>query len=356
MHSERLNEMDKRDIIKTLSGLHGVSGCEYRFSSVIEEMFSQYCDEVKTDNLGNVIGIMRCGKKNAPSVMLEAHMDEIGMMITAVEEGGFLRITNVGGIDARILPGKEVIIHGREDIVGIVGAKPPHITTKEMRTKAIPMDELYIDTGYNTDELKKIVSVGDTVTFCNTYADLGKKYISTKSQDDRTSVAVLIFVMDMLKKEKLNFDVCFCACVQEEVGRRGALTAATLLDPVFAVAIDVCHATTPDASKDTVKAGSGTVVTMGPNIHPMLFKHAIKILDEREIPYTTDVESDDTGTDAWAIQTAKEGIPTLLFSLPLKYMHTMVETVNMDDVEATADALLSLVKYTEDAEAAVCYK
>ena len=160
----------------------------------------------------------------------------------------------------------------------------------------------------------------------------------------------------MLKGKKLSFDVYFCACVQEEVGRRGAASAAVAIEPAFAVAIDVCHATTPDASKNTVKPGSGTVITKGPNIHPLLADHAIKIMDEKEIPYTLDIDSDDTGTDAWVIQIASEGIPTLLFSLPLKYMHTMVETVNMDDVEATANAIYELIVNTEDAEAVVCYR
>lgn len=348
--------MDRKCLIQKLSSLHGVSGFEYRFSKEIEDIFAKYCTEVTTDSLGNVTGIIRSQSPDAKAVMLEAHMDEIGMMITEIDDRGFLRFVSVGGIDARILPGKEVLIHGREDIVGIVGAKPPHITTADMRSKAIPMDELYIDTGYSAESIKEIVTVGDTVTFTDGYRELGADYISTKSQDDRTSVAVLIYVMEKLQNISLPFDVYFCACVQEEVGRRGAGVLATAIDPVFAVAIDVCHATTPDASSGTVKAGSGAVITKGPNIHPLLCEHTIKIMEENHIPYTIDIDSDDTGTDAWAIQIASEGIPTLLFSLPLKYMHTMVETVNMKDVNATANAIFALLTNTEDAEAAVCYR
>lgn len=347
--------MDRKNLIKKLSALHGVSGFEYRFSEKIEKIFAEYCTEVECDNLGNVTGIIRCGKENAPGVMLEAHMDEIGLMITEVDDRGFLRFVSVGGIDARILPGKEVLVHGKEDIIGIIGAKPPHITSAEMRSKAMPMDELYIDTGYSTETVKELVSVGDTVTFADGYTELGSDYISTKSQDDRTSVAVLVYVMEKLKNVTLPFDVYFCSCVQEEVGRRGAGVLAEAIDPVFAVAIDVCHATTPDASSGTVKAGSGTVITKGPNIHPVLCEHAIKIMDENNIPYTVDVDCDDTGTDAWVIQIASQGIPTLLFSLPLKYMHTMVETVNMHDVNMTASAIFALLTNTEDAEAAVCF-
>lgn len=346
--------MDKRQIIRYLSALHGTSGYEFRISDKIAALFSNGCDEVKTDALGNVIGIKRCGRKGAPMVMAEAHMDEIGLMITDIDDRGFLRFTSIGGIDARILPAKQVTVHGTRDIPGIIGAKPPHITSAAERSKAVPIKDLYIDTGYNKDEAEKIVSVGDTVTFCDKFCPLGDKFISTKSQDDRTSVAVLLFVMERLKKVKLNFDVCFCACVQEEVGRRGAKTAAFGIDPTFAIAVDVCHASTPDASADTFKSGSGTVVSVGPNIHPSLSKKAIEILDEKRIPYSIDVDGGDTGTDAWAIQVARSGIPTLLFSLPLRYMHTMAETVSIDDIDATADAIFEMLANIEDAEAAVC--
>lgn len=348
--------MDKRDLIKKLSSFHGVSGHEYMFSNEIEKIFLRVCDEVKKDNLGNIIGVMKSSKPDAKRVMLEAHIDEIGMMITEIDERGFLRFTNIGGIDSRILPGKEVVIHGKKDLLGIIGNKPPHITSPEERSNAIPMDKLYIDTGYGKDEILNLVAVGDTVTFQDGFAELGEDYISAKSQDDRTSLAVLIFVMEKLKGEELPFDLYFCACVQEEVGRRGAASAATAIDPVFAVAIDVCHAATPDALKGTIKPESGAVVSKGPNIHPLLCEHAIKILDENNISYVIDVDSDDTGTDAWAIQIAKEGIPTLLFSLPLKYMHTMVETVNIKDVETTTEAILALIKNTKDAEAILCWK
>lgn len=348
--------MDKRQIIRHLSSLHGVSGYEFRFSGEIAGMFSQYCDEVSTDSLGNVIGVKKSESSCGKSVMLEAHTDEIGLMITDIDERGFLYFTSVGGIDSRILPGKQVMIHGEKDILGIIGAKPPHITTAAERNKAIPMKELYIDTGYCADEIKNIVSVGDTVTFDDAYRELGSRFVSTKSQDDRTSVAVLLFVMEKLKNVKLPFDVYYCACVQEEVGRRGAGAAAYRINPDFAIAVDVCHATTPDASADTFKAGSGTVISKGPNIHPMLVKKVIEVLDGNNIPYSIDIDGGDTGTDAWAIQVARCGIPTVLFSLPLRYMHTMVETVCMDDVNATANGIAAFLQSVEDTEAIVCFQ
>ncbi len=349
------NNMDKYSVMEKLSSLHAVSGYEFAIGDKIANMFSEYCDEVQTDNLGNVMGIMRSKNADAGSIMVEAHIDEIGLMITDIDDDGFLHFTNIGGIDSRILLAKEVVIHGSKDIIGVIGARPPHITTAEERSKTVPTDKLCIDTGLCADELREVVSVGDTVTFADSFAQLGKKYVSAKSQDDRTGVAVMIFVMQKLKNYDLPFNVYFCACVQEEVGRRGVAAAANAIDPVFAIAVDVCHASTPDASQGTFKPGSGTVVSKGPNIHPLLLDYALEIMDENNISYNIEVDSDDTGTDAWAIQTARMGIPTMLFSLPLKYMHTMVETVHMDDVIATANAIYSLIVNTNDAEAVVCW-
>ncbi len=347
--------MDKINTIKKLSSLHAVSGYEYRISEQIADMFSLHCDSVTTDALGSVVGTKKSPCPNARSVMIEAHMDEIGLMVTEIGEDGFLRFSNIGGIDARILLSKEVVIHGKRDIVGIIGAKPPHITSSEERAKAVPMEEMYIDTFYDEKTVKEIVSVGDTVTFADSFAKLGDKFVSAKSQDDRTGIGVLLMIMEKLKDITLPFHVHFCACVQEEVGRRGAAALATAIDPVFAVAIDVCHAKTPDASENVFTAGGGTVISKGPNIHPLLCKKAIDVMDKNNIPYNIDVDGDDTGTDAWAIQTAKIGIPTLLFSLPLKYMHTMVETLHTDDMTSTADAICALITNTEDAEDIVCY-
>lgn len=350
--------MDKRQIIKTLSSFHGVSGYEFKFTDKIKEVFLKYCDDVNTDSLGNIIALKKSEVQNAGSVMIEAHCDEIGLMITDIDERGFLYFAPVGGIDARILPGKQVVIHGTKDILGVVGAKPPHITTAKERSQAIPMKEMYIDTGYSFEDVKNIVSVGDTVTFDDGFRELGTKFISTKSQDDRTGVAVLLFVMDKLKNVKLPFDVYYCACVQEEVSRGGAATAATRLNPDFAIAIDVCHCVTPDApaGEDTFKAGSGTVVSKGPNIHPLLVQKVIDVLDDNNIPYNIAIDGGDSGTDAWAIQVARCGIPSVLFSLPLRYMHTMVETLSIDDVNATVNAIAAFLQSIEDTEAILCYQ
>lgn len=342
------------ELLETLSNLRGVSGHEEKIFRKIASMFKEYCDEVTEDNLGNIVGVKKSAAENAKKIMLEAHMDEIGLMITDIDKDGFLRFTSVGGIDARILLANEVVVHGKHDIYGIVGAKPPHVLTSGEKDSTVPMDKLYIDTGYSADEVSELVSIGDTATFENSFIMLKNGRISTKSQDDRSSVAILLTLMDKLSRVSLPFDVYFVAAVQEEVGLRGARTAAYGINPDMAVVIDVCHASTPDASKEVYPFGSGAIITKGPNIHPTAVRRLTEILDDNAIKYQIDIEGGDTGTDAWAIQVVRCGIPTVLFSIPLRYMHTPVETVSVSDLDTTAAAIYAFLTNIKGTEECTC--
>lgn len=341
-------------LIKTLSEMCAVSGHEERISEKIVKLFDQYCDVVCTDNLGNVIAVKKSKNSNGQKVMIEAHMDEIGLMVTDIDDKGFLYFAPVGGIDARILPANEVVVHGSEDIFGVIGAKPPHVLTQAEMGETIPIDKLYIDTGFDAESVKKIVSVGDTVTFGNKFLQLKNGVVSTKSQDDRSSVAVLVMLMRRLAKTELPFDVYFVAAVQEEVGLRGARTAAYSINPDFAIIIDVCHASTPDSAKDAYDFGSGAIVSKGPNIHPTLVSKLTDCLDDEGIAYTIDVDGGDTGTDAWAVQVTRCGIPTVLFSIPLRYMHTPVETVSTQDIAVTVRAIDAFLNSINNTEECIC--
>ncbi len=341
-------------LIQELSNLSGVSGYEHNVSDYVSQLFGQYCDQVHTDPLGNVIALKKSTFPNAKKLMIEAHMDEIGLMVTDIDADGFISFAQVGGIDARILPANEVVVHGIEDIYGIVGAKPPHLMTAEDRDKTTPMDKLYIDTGYSREQLIKMVQPGDTVTFRNKTLMLKNNIISTKSQDDRTSVAVLVSVMKKLAGYLAHYDIYYCACVQEEVGLRGARTAAYGINPDMAIVIDVCHATTPDSSSDEAfDFECGAVLAKGPNIHPKLLDCVISVMDDVGIKYELEVEGGDTGTDAWAVQVSRCGIPTVLFSIPLRYMHTPVETVCAGDLSQIVNAICSFI--TSRGGADICF-
>ena len=344
-----------KDLIKKLSGMHAVSGFEYRINEKIKELFLPYCDEVKIDAFGNVIGVKRCGKPCAKKLLIEAHTDEIGLMVNNIDENGFITVTAVGGIDARILPSMEVIVHAKRDLKGVVGAKPPHIMTDDEGQKAVKLEHIYIDTGLSAEEVKKTVSVGDTITFCAEPKELADGQLTGKSLDDRASVAVLLKIMESIGKRALSVDVYVLAACEEEVGGFGAMTAAFSVCPDMAIAIDVCHGITPDNSYCAYEVGGGAVITCGPNIHPAIFKMLKESADKNGIKYQIDVDGGNTGTDAWQLQVVRDGIPTGLLSIPLKYMHTLTETISVSDAEAVSELLTAFINELSGEEELVCF-
>lgn len=331
-------------LIKELSDMRSVSGFEYRTADKIADKFRPYADEVKTNTLGSVIAMKRCGKENAPLLMIEAHYDEIGLMVTSVTKEGFLTFANVGGVDNRILPSLEVTVHGRKDIPGIIGTKPSYL---QKDGKSTPIKEMAVDTGLCVDEVKKYISIGDSITIAQSTGNLLSDIMSAKSLDDRAGVAAIITVMKNICRMKPEIDVCAVASVQEEVGLRGAKTAAYEINPDMAVAIDVCHGITPDNSDNAFSIGCGAVVSKGPNLHPKLTQRLLDTAEEYGIKTEIDIDGGDTGTDAWEIQTARNGIPTALLSIPLKYMHTSVETLAVSDVKAIASLLSAFIQNAE---------
>lgn len=333
-----------KDLIKKLSCMHGISGFEYRINSEINNMFLPYSDEVKIDTLGNVIAVKQCGKPNARKLLIEAHIDEIGLMVKNIDENGFLTFVNVGGVDPRILPSMEVIVHGKKDLKGIIGAKPPHIMSDGEEEKAVKMENMSIDTGLSAEEVKTLVSVGDSVSFDISAKELLDSQITGKSLDDRASVAVLVEVMRSIENFDLPVDIYAVAAVQEEVGGFGAMTASFSIYPDFAIAIDVCHGITPDNSYCAYEVGGGAVITCGPNIHPKMFEMLVNTAKKHNIKFQIDVDGGNTGTDAWQIQVIREGIATGLLSIPLKYMHTLVETIDVKDAEAVSKLIVSFIK------------
>lgn len=333
-----------KELIQRLSDMRGISGFEYRITDDIVDILRLYTDEVRVDALGSVIAVRRCGKENAKKIMIEAHYDEIGLIVTSIDERGFLTFAPVGGVDPRILPASEVIVHGKRDIQGIIGAKPPHLQGPDEAKKSVKMRDMAIDVGMDYEEVIQIVSVGDSVTFPQSVGELGNCQFTGKSLDDRASLAALIEVMKRLQKVNLEADVYVCASVQEEVGLRGATTAAYGIEPDLAVAVDVCHGITPDNSDNAFEVGSGCIISVGPNIHPKLQERLSETAAKYHIKTEIDVDGGDTGTDAWAIQVTRSGIPTALLSIPLKYMHTSVETLSLEDVEAVADLLTFFIQ------------
>lgn len=343
------------ELLKTLSDMGGISGFEYTVAPKIAELLQEYCDEVTVDKGGNVVGKIYAEQENAPTVMLEAHMDGIGLMVKEITERGFLTFVPIGGIDPRILPSAEVIVCGKKEMYGVIGAKPPHLQTADDRKKAPKMEDMAIDIGMTKEEAEKYVSVGDMIYFKTEAVALANGLFSGKYLDDRAGVVSLLHCLKQIKDKKLPFHVAVLCAVQEEVGLRGAVMGAFSVAPSVAFVVDVCHGNTPDSGSDSVfKPGSGTVLSVGPNIHPGLSSLAKQVAKEHDIPYTVDVDGGDTGTDAWAVQVSGTGVATMLLSIPLRYMHTTVETLSLDDVAATGDLLAQMLLTIKPEEYELC--
>ncbi len=351
--------MINKDLLKLLSETNGVSGYEGNPAEIIEDNFKPYCNELKKDKLGNLYGVKWApAPEKAPTVMLAAHMDEIGLMVTRIEEGGFLRFTSVGGIDPRTMPAQEVVVHGVKALPGLIGAKPPHLTSSEDRKKALKLNELFIDTGLSEEEVKKIVSVGDMITIKRNFISLHNDFVAGKSLDDRAGVIMIYQVLKELEYLKHNVNLYAVATVQEEVGVRGATTSAYSIDPDIGIAIDVCHATMPGVDEeDAAEMGKGPAVGFGPHVHHKLFKKIKEVAEETNLNYQVQPSPRPGGTDAFAIQVARSGVASGLISIPLRYMHTSVETLDLNDIKQGGQLLARFISRIDNdfVEGLKCY-
>jgi len=322
--------MDVRKILSGAAEKLGPSGQEMEVAAWFAEQFRPYVDEVYVDNLFNVIAHK---KGTGPKVMLCAHMDEIGLMVSDIEEDGSIRLGNVGGVDPRILPASRVWVHGREKLFGMVGARPPHLTPMADREKNYQREDLYVDVGLPADKVREMVRPGDLVTFNVPSTELLNNQFAAKTMDDRACVTILLLAAERLMRMQCDADVYFVGSTQEEVGSMGAKTAAFALEPDLAIALDVTHATIPGSRPDTTVALDSLSATMGPFIQPKLFKRLMDCAAAHHVKLQTDVAGRFTYTDADSVIFSRAGVPTVLLSLPLKYMHTSVETIDVGVLE-----------------------
>ncbi len=340
--------MTVTEYLQTLDGEFGVSGNEKPVAECIKKLFSKFCDEIKSDNLGNIIGIRKGTNPSAPSLMVEAHMDELGLMVSGITDEGSLKFISIGGIDAKILPGTEVTVWGKEKLFGVIGFKPPHLTTD--RSKAAKLDELCVDIGFSKEETEKKISVGDIITFNTGFTKLSGNKVASRCIDDRGGLAVILRVLELLENKNIENDIIAVATVQEELGLRGAKTAAYYVNPSCAIALDVCHGTSPGVSEDAYPCGKGPVISIGPNLHSKMTREIINIAKSDNIDFQLEVCSSSTGTDAWAIQVSREGIPTALLSVPVRYMHGNFEVADADDMENAAKMIVSFAQSLKEGE------
>ncbi len=340
--------METIPLLKQLSEAQGITGYEEPVREIVRQTWQPFVDEMRVDAMGNLIALKRgTAPEPRPKLMLAAHMDEVGLMVTGIERG-FLRISRVGGTDRRVLPGLEVIVHAKRDLPGVVATRPPHVLPEEERKKAIPWDKLFVDVGLPPQEVESLVSVGDLISIRAELMELKNRRVAGKALDDRACVAVITLALEQLAGVRHAWDVLAVATTQEEVGLKGATTAAYGIAPDLGVALDVTFAKQPSAPDiDTVPLGDGPTIGVGPNFHPGLVERLKKVAETHEIPYQIEALPGRVGTDSWAIQVTREGVPTALLSIPLRYMHQPIEVVEIQDVERAARLLAAFISGLE---------
>ncbi len=335
--------MEMIRILERLCSLGAPSGFERPAVLTAKELLEPLMDEVWIDRLGSLVGVRRCGKPGAKKLLLDAHLDEVGLVVTG-HKNGFLRF-QANGVDVRMLPDREVTILSEPPMLGVVACLPPHVLSAEEREKAPEPQDLFIDAGLSQEEAERRIPVGTPVVYRAGFTRLGERQVCAKSLDDRACFSALLRTAQLLRDKELDVDLYVLGSVCEELGGAGAKVAAQAIAPDFCVAVDVTHGRTPDSPKDEAFAlGGGPAVGIGPNMTRWMTKRMLDKAEALGIAVQKEVMEGNTGTNGWGIQIANEGVATAVLSVPLKYMHTPVEVVELSDVEGCAQLLAAFVR------------
>lgn len=335
-----------KEFLITLLSLPGISGHEEPVRAVIADKWKPLVTDLSTSRIGSLHGFKAgAGPEPRRRILLSAHMDAVGMIVTGIE-GGLLRFLDIGGIDPRILPGQPVTVHGRRDLPGIVVQPPGFLLPEDQASShTVEVKYLFIDTGLRPAEVNDLVRVGDMVSFARQPVELSGDLISGHSLDNRASVAAVTACLHELQNVQHSWDVWAVASVQEEVTLGGAYTSPFDIRPDLGIAIDVTFARGPGSPSDyqTFPLGKGITLGVGPNIHPGLYRAFKDTAEKLDIPYKDELMPRMSGTDAMAIQLVAEGIPTMVISIPIRYMHSPVEIVSLKDVSRAGHLLAQFI-------------
>lgn len=326
----------KNDILLDLLQTPSPSGCESAIIEKVAGYLKDYVDEMSCDAYGNLIAI-KYGK-TSKKLMMSAHADEVGMMVSYIDNNGFVSFQEIGGIDTNLLLGQRVEIHsGKGPVLGVIGKKPIHLQDRDAKAKDYEPEDLWIDiAAKDKAEAESKVEVGDYITYQTQPTILNEENWVSKSLDDKVGLYTLIKVAESLQDKQPAMDIYFVASVQEELGARGVRTATATVMPDYGIAVDVTHATdyptcSPQKSGE-IKLGGGIVIAKGPNIEPTMARQLIDLAKHGEIKHQIEPIARPTSTDANFMQVSGKGVRTALLSIPCRYMHSPNEIVSLEDV------------------------
>jgi tetrahedral aminopeptidase len=344
-------DKDVRAYLKTLVETHGSAGFEEQVQKVFRDRVKGSCESVETDVMGSVIA---CVKDNGgPKILLDGHSDEIGFLVRYIDDNGYLFLATSGGWDEEVMVSQRVYVHTENGPVpGVLGKKAIHLMDPEERKKKSQLQNLWVDIGARDGEhAKELVGIGDSVTMNAYFEEMVADRAVAKSFDNRAGIFCVSETLRSVKKD-LKATLYGVSAVQEEIGLRGARTAAYAIDPDVGIAIDVTHAfDIPDANKRKgadVCLGGGPVIVRGPNINRKVFQRLVEVAKENDIPYQIAASGGGTGTDANVIQLTRSGVATGLIGIPLRYMHNPCEMLQLSDLENTVKLLAKFAESVTD--------
>ncbi|MGX8702736.1 M20/M25/M40 family metallo-hydrolase [Caproiciproducens sp.] len=332
-------------LVFRLCAAPGTPGDENAAAKTAVEELSRYA-QARIDKMGSVIAKM--GKPGAEKhILLDAHIDQIGLIVTNIDKHGFIRVDRSGGVDRRVMPGSPVTIYGRETLTGIVCCTPPHLSDGS-EDKVLPVEKMAVDAGLSREEAEKLIRPGDRILFCAAPKSLLGTRVTAPGLDDRAGVAALIRCAQLLSGCDLGCEVTLLFSSREEVGGQGALTGAYSVNPTHAVIVDVSFAKQPHVPPEKCgKLGGGPMIGIAPPLDREMAGAMIETAKKNGIPYKLDVMGGSTGTNSDEIAASRRGVKSELVSIPLRYMHTPVEVVDLTDLEDTARLIAEYIKGVE---------
>lgn len=333
--------MELEQTIMSLADTSGVSGDEKAAAELALSYLKEYTDDCFIKN-NNVVG--RLGQKGGkPRVLIDAHIDRIGMVVTYITEDGFLKVSNCGGIDRRLLFAQQVTVLGKQPVAGIICSMPPHLEKDE---STVPeMEDICIDIGMTKAQAEQVVSLGDKIVFTAHCQKMQEDKITGAALDDRSGVGAILRALELVKNDDLECEVTVLFSAQEEVGERGAKIAAYEIDPDIAIAVDVSFALTADDKEEKCgKMGKGCMIGFSPVLDRELSEKMKELAEKNSLPYQIEVMAGETGTNADRFSVNNSGAKAVTLSIPLKYMHTPVEVISLSDVESTAQLIAAYLR------------
>ncbi|MDR1713809.1 MAG: M20/M25/M40 family metallo-hydrolase [Coriobacteriales bacterium] len=355
--------MNQKDLnfLRDLTEAPSPSGYEVPAAELLRQRLKGVADVVETNVLGSVHATLRAKppakgqSQPAPSVMIAGHIDEVGMMVKYISDDGYISFDAIGGVDAAILPGTRVNVYGTgkdpnkpQLLRGVMGRKPIHLIDPDERKTVTKIDKLFIDVGLSGKEAKKLIRIGDVITYGVGFETFGDGFAVARAFDDKIGVWIAARVLEEVKKAGgARCDVIAAGTVQEEIGLRGGATSAYGVNPVIGISAEVGHATDYPGIEKThygeAKAGAGPLLGRGPNINPVLFERLVAAAKKTKTPFQIGPEPRATGTDANPIQLSRGGKVAGLISVPLRYMHTPTEVLKLVDLEYAVKILTRFV-------------